>query len=564
MNGFARLLLFGAMLLVLAWPAVVRAEEPKRVVVAELSGDPDGEIRDALLKGLSGRREVRLVSLEHAKKLADKAGTPLGAPAGARTLGKALGLVAVIEGDVTKSGAVVVAKIRLRGASDGEVIEAHQFRAETMKTLARKLSASARAQLGPALLEAKAPVKETGRRVAVRAISGPKGNAVRGWVQAALKRKKGLGVASKKETDAANIAPGAKPDDLMAAADTIGVIAFVGGTVTLKGASAKLELEVVNAADGKPVETIELEGRGLGGLKKAIDRDLGTRLDGPLASARAPEPPLEQVTNGEEGALDTEEGEGEDEQAEGEKDEPAKGPKRPSPLEIGAGVGLGSRNFRYTDDLFNRLRAYKLGFAPAGFAWARWYPAAHFQGGPVANIGVVLGYGQGIALESEAKTGEKFGTTSREWFAGLRYRIAMDPHELGAQVSYGNQTFAVDDEPVQLVPDVSYGYLRLAADGRARFDRIVAGGHLGYRHVLDPGDISSDRWFPRASVGGFDVRAFGGYEVSDGLDLMLGLDLTRYFYSMNPEPGDPNVAGGALDDYLHLWLGAAYRLPAER
>ena len=33
-----------------------------------------------------------------------------------------------------------------------------------------------------------------------------------------------------------------------------------------------------------------------------------------------------------------------------------------------------------------------------------------------------------------------------------------------------------------------------------------------------------------------------------------------FFYSMNPQPGDANVAGGALDEMARLSLGFAYLL----
>ena len=49
-----------------------------------------------------------------------------------------------------------------------------------------------------------------------------------------------------------------------------------------------------------------------------------------------------------------------------------------------------------------------------------------------------------------------------------------------------------------------------------------------------------------------------------GLDLLVGIDYRRYFLSMHSEPGDANVAGGALDQYLAGWLGVGYRLPGGK
>jgi len=50
-----------------------------------------------------------------------------------------------------------------------------------------------------------------------------------------------------------------------------------------------------------------------------------------------------------------------------------------------------------------------------------------------------------------------------------------------------------------------------------------------------------------------------GYELDAGLEIRLGFDVRRYFFSMNPEVGDPFIAGGALDQYLGYTLGIAYR-----
>ena len=184
-------------------------------------------------------------------------------------------------------------------------------------------------------------------------------------------------------------------------------------------------------------------------------------------------PPEEKV----EGA-----GSGADED-EDEKSRESSGP-RPSPLEIAAGLRAFSRHLTYTDDLFNRLRAYKLGLGPSIFVAGTWYPLAHFQAGPGAHAGLTAGYEQGLALKSEVSGGQKYDTTMREWFAGVRARIPLDSIELGVAITYGREIFVVNDDPVfPLVPDVRYSFVRVGADGRARFGRAVVGGHLGYRKV---------------------------------------------------------------------------------
>ncbi|MBL9016862.1 MAG: hypothetical protein JNL83_21925, partial [Myxococcales bacterium] len=41
------------------------------------------------------------------------------------------------------------------------------------------------------------------------------------------------------------------------------------------------------------------------------------------------------------------------------------------------------------------------------------------------------------------------------------------------------------------------------------------------------------------------------------LDVQARLDLRRYFFAMNPEPGDPWIAGGATDQYFGGAIGFA-------
>jgi hypothetical protein len=54
-----------------------------------------------------------------------------------------------------------------------------------------------------------------------------------------------------------------------------------------------------------------------------------------------------------------------------------------------------------------------------------------------------------------------------------------------------------------------------------------------------------------------------GYEILPGLDILAGFDFRRYFYTLHPKPGDPNIAGGALDEYIAGWGGIQYRLPGS-
>jgi hypothetical protein len=301
-------------------------------------------------------------------------------------------------------------------------------------------------------------------------------------------------------------------------------------------------------------------------LKQTIEKQLVAELAAPLGKTAATRAPEEELPEGAGEAGDqSEDLDVDDEEEEkAEPKEPTEAGPRPSPLEVGGGIRAFSRNFRYTDDLFDALRSYKLGVAPAAFIYARWYPLAHSQGGPLAHAGITGGYEQGFLLASQAPDGSELTTSTREWWIGLRYRIPVDQHEAGVVLTYGSHSFEIDDDPNDpFVPDVAYKYVRLGIDGRVRVERVVLGAHLGHRFLNDTGELGSADWFPNVSGGAIDAGLLAGYEIVDNVDLLAGFDFRRYYFSMNPEPGDARVAGGALDEYLSGWGGVAFRLPGE-
>ena len=46
--------------------------------------------------------------------------------------------------------------------------------------------------------------------------------------------------------------------------------------------------------------------------------------------------------------------------------------------------------------------------------------------------------------------------------------------------------------------------------------------------------------------------------IASGFEARLTAHYTRYFYAFDPVPGDPHVAGGAVDELLGLGIGVAY------
>lgn len=556
--------LLATLLALMLGSRAARAADARPVVVGELEGERAEAARNALLLGLAGHDEIRLVSLAHAKQTADRMGAGLRDVDGVRQVASALRLAAYVDGSI-ESGKHWTAVVRVRSGASGEVTESVRFTASSGDALLEKLRQTAWKQLGPALADAEA-ASASGHRVVVAPFSGPKSATVRRYVVRALGKGKGISVVSDAKVRGSGIELGdeSSADDYAGVAAATGASALIDGTVKTRGKQVSVELRVRNGADGSVVDSVTLESGWMPGLRNTINKKLVGDLRDPLSKTAPAPAPDEELPEGASASEASAAEHDADEIAEPEEhDEPAAPDARPSALEIGAGIRGFSRDFRYSDDLFDALRSYELGVAPAAFAQLRWYPVAHFDRGPLSNVGLTGGYEQGFALESKTTDGEKLDTRTREWWAGLRYRIPFGAHEIGVVGTYGKHGFEVDDDPANpLVPDVEYTYLRLGVDGRVRVSRVVLGAHVGYRYLLDTGELGQDIWFPNVSGGALDAGLLAGYEILDGLDLLAGFDFRRYFFSMSSEPGDARVAGGALDEYLSGWLGLGFRLPA--
>ena len=556
-------LLAWTVFVLLVGPARAWAAEPRLVVVNDATGPSAALVREALVKALSSHAEVRVVSLAHVKKRAGSLGASLGDPRGAVALGQSLGLSAIVDAEVKGQGKDWSVTLRVRATADGDIAESHQFRGASAAELAEKVGEKAWKQIGGSLAAAKAPGGGS-KRVLVLPFKGPKAGVVRGYAVKALNRLKGIRVVSDRESKAGPPVGDGGVKELAAAAESSRAAAVIGGEVEITSTASTLQVKLVNGADGQLMTEATLKGAGLLGLERTIRDELGKKLAGPLGEAQAPPLPEEQL-----GGAKQEDAGGEAEPAEEADASPeprapsaaAEPRARPSALEAQLALRAFTRDYSYSDDLFGALRSYQLGAAPAGMLSLRWYPGAHFVSGLPAHFGLAVGYEQSLALESEDPSGARYDTSMNEWFVGLRGRVPSGGHEVGAQVTYGKHSFRVEDEPSRpLVPNTAYEYVRIGVDGRVRVSRVSLGAEVGHRFVMKSGEVASSAWFPHAKASGFDAGVRAGIELFMGLGLVAGFDVRRYALTMGSEPGDANVAGGAVDLYYAGWGGVAYRL----
>lgn len=406
------------------------------------------------------------------------------------------------------------------------------------------------------------------KKILVGGFTGTKSAQARSAVIAALKDDGGYDVVDSNE-----IRPGASDKEFANASD--GAAAVLVGTVKKSG----LVLSIHNGADGALLQDLEITGETAAKLNKAIGETLGTSIADPLAQAKAAAP-KDEAGGASDDSAKPEEGSDAPAEAETASAETAAGVEQANiltPLELNGGLRAVHRGFSYHDtpaQLFPartglfKAPAYNLPLGPALYIDVTVYPLAFGSRGAGAMFGLTGGYESNIATRSVYGNPEhELTTRASQFYVGVKGRIPFASHELGIVAAYGQQEFKLlGDESNPQVPDVLYKFVKLGAEGRFRFDALTLGLHLGTRIVQDTGALQHAPWFPnRVKTQALEAGLSAGYGLTTGLDVIFGLDLTRYAFNFNPQPAGANpyktlIAGGGVDQYVAGSIGLRYSL----
>lgn len=233
-------------------------------------------------------------------------------------------------------------------------------------------------------------------------------------------------------------------------------------------------------------------------------------------------------------------------------------------LDAELGMHAFTRSFSYNQPLRGSLASYRLTSGPAIAGGAEWYAGKLAGEGFARNIGLGVMAESAFGIGSQAQDGSRVGTSAYAFDVGPRVRVPLAGHRLTFGGGYGQRVFGVEetDDPVlSMVPDVSYKFISVRAGGRFNLsEQLSVNGSLAYLHLLGTGELGSDRYFPRLSGAGIEANAYVGYAVTPRWEARVGVDLTRFFFALKPEPGDQNVAGGAVDQFFAATARIAYRL----
>ncbi len=226
--------------------------------------------------------------------------------------------------------------------------------------------------------------------------------------------------------------------------------------------------------------------------------------------------------------------------------------ERPLALRLGLGFAGMARDYTYRDDIFEDLAKYRLPFGPLPSAQLEFFPAAFFTSGVAAHFGVAGSFNYLVGVSS--KVGDvRFQTTSMRVHGSLIGRIPLGVLEVQLGVGYALQTFSIATSAPGAtrpnIPNVSFSGVRPSLGASVHFTPVFH-LHFGgaYQVLLTKGEFGT--FFPQSTGGGADVWVGVGVRPISHFEIRLQGEYGRYFFTLNPEVGDPYVAGGALDQYL--------------
>lgn len=328
---------------------------------------------------------------------------------------------------------------------------------------------------------------------------------------------------------------------------------FVIAAVKKKGAGQEVDLFYVKAggSESTVTSTLPVDGSLGDGVKTALDAEIAPMRPKPKEEAPKEEPKPEAPKETE------------------PKEEVAGRPKNTHGREIlGAFVGfdLGGRFFSFTDGLTSNLRDYDVFGAPGIALAVEVYPMAMLDTPVIQGLGIVGDFRIAFGLGSETTDGTEVDTSWNRFDVGLRFRQALAKQTkpgdkavvLGVRGTFGRDAFLLDatgplgDE----APGVEYLFLRGGLDATFPAGPILLGLGAGYLGSLSSGSVYER--MRGSSIGGIDLSGNVTVPIAAGFEARLSGEYIRWFYDFDPRADDKYVAGGAVDQYVHIELGPGY------
>lgn len=362
----------------------------------------------------------------------------------------------------------------------------------------------------------------------------------------------------------------------------------VGGValVLCQATGQFLTLQVLNGADGTPLDTVTLKGT-LKKLPKKLGKpELASLMfaiaNGKAPGKTAPEPVVKEQPK-ETPTPVKDEPKKEDpkkEVAAKPKEEPKKvepppvkdeapsqtvvgsGPSELKPstqpaIRLSVGVGGFNRDFKWQGNPSPTLATANQPFSGDISVDASWYPGAHFTSNFLSNLGVFLNGDFGVGMVSRVQESRFAHSASRLRFGGLVRLPVGERFTVNAHLGYSRHELttslnAVNDGSARPnIPDVLFNGFRVGAGIRWRIAGTVELDATGsFQAVAGKGEIASERYFPQATALAIDAGGGLSVEVAQHLRLRAGAEWQRYFITLNPSDTSTFFAKTAADQYI--------------
>jgi hypothetical protein len=237
-----------------------------------------------------------------------------------------------------------------------------------------------------------------------------------------------------------------------------------------------------------------------------------------------------------------------------------------SAMRVGAELELAmvTRDFNFSEVRSPNLRGYGVTMPVPGLLISA-HPLA--EAGAdfdwLAPLLIEARYRHAIAVQSSrSEGGPEYDTSYSELAVRGGWRFLIPERELAIVPALGYHRIAFSlgtADGGQREPDlprVAYSSLelRVAAEMKV-FEPLLLEGSVGYLAVLTAGEVFSDRFFSRGSAFGLELGVGARYTLMPGLAAVAGVSLRTYALSLDAEPTDLRVAGGASDTSFTLRTG---------
>lgn len=229
-------------------------------------------------------------------------------------------------------------------------------------------------------------------------------------------------------------------------------------------------------------------------------------------------------------------------------------------FEVSASVGSSLRRLYFRDRITPTLAGWESGaLAVAGISLRAWPSTGKL---PVLDdIGAYAWFQRSLSSQTLTADGTlSFSTQQTSWEAGLRWRAIVSGVERGAiTIGYGNlrHDFSGARLPGYLLPDGLVQFWKPGVEGQWQAGPVILGVGAAYLAIVRQDFLQA--YFPRARKAGVEASVRASMRLEKA-EVTLSGRYQRFFYALHPEPYDPYVAGGALDELFALDLACGFRL----